>query len=74
MNTETDIKRQLSQLKGKSEREIMKLMSAWSKNGQADNFTKEDHAKIAEALNYAIAHDNRSREEMLYEELGEYKR
>ena len=56
MNTETDIKRQLSQLKGKSEREIMKLMSEWSKNGQADNFTHEDHAKIAEALDYAEKH------------------
>ena len=56
MNTETDIKRQLSQLKGKSEREIMKLMSEWSKNGQADNFTHEDRAKIAEALDYAEKH------------------
>ena len=56
MNTETDIKRQLSQLKGKSEREIMKLMLEWSKNGQADNFTHEDRAKIVEALDYAEKH------------------
>ena len=56
MSENEDLKKQIAELKGKTEDEILKLMSEWSKNGQADNFTHEDHAKIAEALNYAITH------------------
>ena len=56
MSENEDLKKQIAELKGKTEDEILKLMLEWSKNGQADNFTHEDRAKIAEALDYAEKH------------------
>ena len=56
MSENEDLKKQIAELKGKTEDEIIDLMLKWSKNGQMSNLTEDDHAKITEALDYAEKH------------------
>ena len=73
MSENEDLKKQIAELKGKTEDEILRLMLKWCKNGQAGNFTKEDHAKIVEALDYAEEHGLSTRD-ALFEKTGCFKK
>ena len=73
MSAKADLKKQIAELKGKTEDEILDLMSEWSKSGQADNLTEEDIAKITEALDYAEKH-GLSTMDIINKKMGYYKR
>lgn len=73
MSVETDIKKQIANLKGKTQREISELMHKWSESGAADSFTEVDHLNIVAALDYAEKH-GMSLTDTIDEDLGCYKR
>ena len=66
MKSQIDIKKQIANLKGKTEEEIFEFMENCEKNGQIKKFTSEDRKKVAEALEYAL--DNGlNKVDMMYE-------
>ncbi len=53
MSENEDLKKQISELKGKTFKEIAEFVTKCAQNGQSRKFTKEDMDKIIEATEHS---------------------